>query len=279
MYKLTGCIYCATGCCFQARKEMGKSIKFRQQEVSECVQTYPLHRLCTECCLQARKEMGNQPNSDNKRSVSVYKLTSCMDCATGCCLQARKEMGKSIKYRQQEVSECVQTYILHGMCHRVLFTGKERDGEINQVQTTKWSVSVYKLTGCIDCVQNVVCRQGKRWESTKFRQQEVSECVQTYILHGLCHRVLFAGKERDGKINQIQTTQRSVSVYKLTYCMDCARGCCLQARKEMGKSTKFRQQEVSVYKLTICIDCATGCCLQARKEMGKSIKFRQQRGW
>ena len=81
--------------------------------------------------------MENQPNSDNKRSVSVYKLTSCMDCATGYCLQARKEMGKSTKFRQQEVSECVQTYILHGLCHRVLFAGKERDGKINQVQTTR----------------------------------------------------------------------------------------------------------------------------------------------
>ena len=118
------------------------------------------------------KRWENQSSSDNKRSVSVYKLTHCIECATGRCLQARKEMGKSIK----------------------------------------------------------------------FRQQEVSECVQTYRLHGLCHRVLFAGKERDGKINQVQTTKRSVSVYKLTSCMDCATGCCLQARKEMGKSIKFRQQ-------------------------------------
>ena len=79
----------------------------------------------------------NQSSSDNKRSVSVYKLTHCIECATGHCLQARKEMGKSIKFRQQEVSECVQTYRLHGLCHRVLLAGKERDGKINQVQTTR----------------------------------------------------------------------------------------------------------------------------------------------
>ena len=104
-------------------------------EVSECVQTYSLHRLYHRM-LFAGKER-NQSSSDNKRSVSVYKLTHCIDCATGCCLQARKEMGKSIKFRQQEVSECVQTYRLHGLCHRVLFAGKERDGKINQVQTTR----------------------------------------------------------------------------------------------------------------------------------------------
>ena len=84
-----------------------------------------------------RKRWENQSSSDNKRSVSVYKLTLCIDCATGCCWQARKEMGKSIKFRQQEVSECVQTYRLHGLCHRVLFAGKEIDGKINQVQTTR----------------------------------------------------------------------------------------------------------------------------------------------
>ena len=50
---------------------------------------------------------------------------------------------------------------------------------------------------------------------------------------------------RDGKINQVQTTKSSVSVHKLTDCIDCATGCCFQARKEMGKSIKFRQQEVS----------------------------------
>ena len=53
---------------------------------------------------------------------------------------------------------------------------------------------------------------------------------------------MFEGKEGDGKINQLQTTKWSVSVYKLTSCIDCATGCCLQARKEMGKSIKFRQQ-------------------------------------
>ena len=79
----------------------------------------------------------------------MYKLTSCNDCATGCCLQARKKI-KSIS-DNKEVNECVQTYILHGLCHRVLFAGKEGDGKINQVQTTKRSVSVYKLTSCIDC--------------------------------------------------------------------------------------------------------------------------------
>ena len=52
----------------------------------------------------------------------------------------------------------------------------------------------------------------------------VSECVQTYILHRLCHRAMFTGKERDGQINQVQTTIRSVSVYKLTSCIDCATG-------------------------------------------------------
>ena len=82
------------------------------------------------------KRWENQSSSDNKE-VSVYKLTHCIECATGRCLQARKEMGKSIKFRQQEVSECVQTYMLHGLCHRVLFAGKERDGKINQVQTTR----------------------------------------------------------------------------------------------------------------------------------------------
>ena len=62
------------------------------------------------------------------------------------------------------------------------------------------------------------------WENqSRFDNKEFSECVQTYRLHGLCHRV-FAGKERDGKINQVQTTKRSVSVYKLTSCKDCATG-------------------------------------------------------
>ena len=191
---------------------MGKSIKFRQQEVSECVQTYRLHGLCHRVLFAGKERDGkiNQVQT-TKRSVSVYKLTSCMDCATGCCLQARKEMGKSIKFRQQEVSECVQTYRLHGLCHRVLFAGKERDGKINQVQTTKRSVSVYKLTSCMDCATGC-CLQARKemGKSIKFRQQEVSECVQTYSLHRLCHRVLLAGKERDGRINQVQTTKRSV---------------------------------------------------------------------
>ena len=156
MYKLTGCMDCATGCCWQARKEMGKSIKFRQQEVSECVQTYRLHGLCHRV-LFAGKER-NQSSSDNKRSVSVYKLTSCMDCATGCCLQARKEMGKSIKFRQQEVSECVQTYSLHRLYHRMLFAGKERNQSSSD---NKRSVSVYKLTLCIDCTTEC-CLQARK---------------------------------------------------------------------------------------------------------------------
>ena len=88
-----------------------------------------------------------------------------------------------------------------------------------------------------------VYRQGRRWANqSNSDNKEVSECVQTYRLHRLCHRAMFAGKERDGKINQVQTTKRSVSVYKLTGCIDCATGSCLQAKKEMGKSIKFRQQ-------------------------------------
>ena len=109
------------------------------------------------------KRWENQSSSDNKRSVSVYKLTSCIDCATGCCLQARKEMGKSTKFRQQEVSKCVQTYPLHRLCTECcLQARKEMENQPNS--DNKRSVSVYKLTGCIDCVQNVVCRQGKRWK-------------------------------------------------------------------------------------------------------------------
>ena len=59
---------------------------------------------------------------------------------------------------------------------------------------------------------------------------------------------MFAGKEGDGQINQVQTTKRSVSVYKRTSCIDCATGCCLQARKEMGKSIKFRQHNPLLYE-------------------------------
>ena len=194
VYKLTGCIDCATGRCLQVRKEMGKSIKFRQ-EVSECVQTYRLHRLCHRVLL-GRWE--NQSISDNK-----------------------------------EVSECVQTYRLHGLCHTVLFAGKGGDGQINQVQTTKRSVSVYKLTYCKDC-DTGRCLQARKemGQSIKFRQ-EVSVCVQTYRLHRLCHRELFTGKEGDGQINQVQTTKWSVSVHKLTFCIDCATGSCLQARRKI----------------------------------------------
>ena len=224
---------------------MGKSIKFRQQRGQLVCTNLLAAKVVPQggVCRQG-KRWENQSSSDNK-----------------------------------EVSECAQTYILHRLCHRVLFPGKERDGKINQVQTTKRSVSVYKLTFCMDCAtgyglqtrkemgksikfrqqrgqlvctnllaakvvpQGGVCRQGKRWENqSSSDNKEVSECAQTYILHRLCHRVLFPGKERDGKINQVQTTKRSVSVYKLTFCMDCATGYGLQTRKEMGKSIKFRQQ-------------------------------------
>ena len=156
----------------------------------------------------------------------------------------------------------------------MLFAGKGGDGQINQVQTTKRSVSVHKLTVCMDCAtQSCLQAREEMGQSIKFRQEvsecvqtyrlqrlchrvllerwenqsisdnkEVSECVQTHRLHGLCHTVLFAGKGGDGQINQVQTTKRSVRVHKLTVCMDCATQSCLQAREEMGKSIKFRQQ-------------------------------------
>ena len=187
--------------------------------------------------LFAGKERDGQINQvqTTKRSVNAYKLTFCIDCATGRCLQARKEMGKSIKYRQQRGRECVQTYSLQRLCHRVVFAGEERDGQINQVQTTKRSVSAYKLTFCIDCATGR-CLQARKemGKSIKFRQQSDREGVQTYSLQRLCHRVVFAGEERYGKINQVQTTKRSVSVHKLTGCKNCATGCCFHARKEMG---------------------------------------------
>ena len=91
--------------------------------------------------------------------------------------------------------------------------------------------------------QGDVCRQGRRWANqTSSDNKEVSECVQTYRLHRLCQRVMFTGKEGDGQINQIQTTKRSVNVYKPTSCIDYVTGRWLQARKEMGKSIKIRQQ-------------------------------------
>ena len=84
--------------------------------------------------------------------------------------------------------------------------------------------------------QGDVCRQGRRWENqSSSDNKEVSEGVQTYKLQRLCHRVMFAGKEGDGKINQVETT-RGQSVYKLTSCIDCATWGCLQERKEMEKS-------------------------------------------
>ena len=91
--------------------------------------------------------------------------------------------------------------------------------------------------------QGDVGRQGRRWANqSSSDNKEVSECVETYKLHRLCHRAMFRGKEGDGKINQVHTTKRSVSVYKLRDCIDCATGRCWQARKEMGQSIKFRQQ-------------------------------------
>ena len=168
--------------------------------------------------------------------------------------------------------------------------GKERDGQINQVQTIKRSVSVYKLTSCMDCATGCLQARKEMGKLIKFRQQrgqcvqtyrlhrlchramfagkenqsssdnkEVSECALTYRLHRLCHRVMFAGKEGCGKINQVPTIKRSAIVYKLTGCMDCATGC-LQARKDVGKSITFQtiKRSASVYKLTVCIDCAKG---------------------
>ena len=123
------------------------------------------------------------------------------------------------------------------------FAGKEGDGKINQVQATKRSVSVHKLTICMDCATGCCFQARKRWENqSSSGNKEVSECAQTYRLHRLCHRMWFADKERDGKINQVQATKGSVSVHKLTVCIDCATGCGLQTRKEIGKSIKFRQQ-------------------------------------
>ena len=158
---------------------MGKSIKFRQQSMGQLV--------CT-----------NLP------------LVVCIDCATGCGLQTRKKMGKSIKFRQQRGQLCTNLLC----CCIDCATGcglqtRKPDGKINQVQTTKRSVSVYKLTPC---------------------------------LHGLCHRMWFADKETDGKINQVQTTRGQLVCTNLLTCMDCATGCGLQTRKKMGKSIKFRQQ-------------------------------------
>ena len=114
-------------------------------------------------------------------------------------------MGNQSSSDNKEVIECVQTNLLHRLCH-MLFAGKEGDGKINQVQTTKRSVSVYKLTSCIDCATGC-CLQARKemGKSIKFRQ-EVSECVLTYRLHRLCHRA--TGKEGDGQINQVQTTKR-----------------------------------------------------------------------
>ena len=77
------------------------------------------------------------------------------------------------------------------------------------------------------------------------------------------------GKGKGRKITQVQTAKRSVSVHKLTGCKDCAPGCCLQARKEMGKSqvqtTKISVSGLKV-KLTGFKECATGCYLQAKKK-------------
>ena len=157
----------------------------------------------------------------------------------------------------------------------MLFAGKERDGQINQVETTKRSVSVYKLTFCIDCATGRCLQARKEMEkSIKFRQQGGRECVLTYRLHRLCHRAMFTGKERDGQINQVQTTKKSVSVYKLTHCIDCAT-MMFAGKVSLGKST------VQTTKTSVCclnlIDFAQGGVCRKERD-GKSIKFRQQRG-
>ena len=60
-------------------------------------------------------------------------------------------------------------------------------------------------TACI-VPQGDVGRQGRRWENQSSSDNKVvSECAQTYILHRLCHGMLFAGKEGDRQINQVQT--------------------------------------------------------------------------
>ena len=47
--------------------------------------------------------------------------------------------------------------------------------------------------------QGDVCRQGRRWANqSRPDNKEVIECVETYLLQSLCHRVMFAGKEGDG---------------------------------------------------------------------------------
>ena len=208
---------------------------------------------------------------------------------------------------------------LHGLCHRMsLFADKEKDGKINQVQATKRSVSVHKLTVCIDCATGCGLQTRKEMgKSIKFRQQSRSVSVYKLTDCMLCHRMWFADKEKDGKINQVQATKRSVSVYKLTDCIDCATGCGLQTRKEMenqsssgnkevsecvqtyplsawivpqdvvcrqgnnmGKSIKFRQQRVSLCtNLPLCcMNCATGCGLQTRKQHGKINQVQATKG-
>ena len=81
--------------------------------------------------------------------------------------------GKRWEYQlssdNKVVSECVQTYQLYRLCHRVMFAGQESDGKINQVQTTKWSMSV---------PQGDVCRPGKRWENQSCSDNKVvNECA------------------------------------------------------------------------------------------------------
>ena len=60
--------------------------------------------------------------------------------------------------------------------------------------------------------QGVVCRQGKRLENQMIRGHK---CVQTYRLemHRLCHRALFTGKERDGKIKCNKEVSECVQTY------------------------------------------------------------------
>ena len=71
----------------------------------------------------------------------------------------------------------------------------------------------------------------------------------------------------------------SVSVHKLTSCMDCATGCGLQTRKRWeNQSSSDNKGSVSVYKLTSCMDCATGCGLQTRKRWENQSSSGQQMG-
>ena len=66
----------------------------------------------------------------------------------------------------------------------------------NQSNSDNKVVNVYNLHPAKFVPQGDVCRQGKKWENQLSSDtKEVTECVQTYNLHRLCHRVMFAGKE------------------------------------------------------------------------------------